>query len=121
LGQYFEIQTVGFGAADLAYRLSNHPTGTWSKQKRFYRPHEYNTKDIIIYAAKAHLHLTGADLILTYATNYFDFGKLVKDDKAYYSRFLKTRIEPLKILKKLAFNFYNNKIILDIFVKMRIN
>ncbi len=93
LGQYLEIQTVGFGAADLAYRLSNHPTGTWSKQKRFYRPHEYNIKDIIIYAAKAHPHLTGADLILTYATNYFDFGKLVKDNKVYYPRFLKTRIK----------------------------
>jgi hypothetical protein len=43
----------------------------------------------MIYAAKAHPHLKGPDLVLTYATNSFDFAKLVASDKLYYPRFLR--------------------------------
>ena len=93
LGQYLEIQTMGFGPADMAFRLADHPTEPWTNPERFYRPEEHNIKDIMIYAGKAHPHLTGADLILTYATNYFDFGKLVNDESVYYPRFLKATIK----------------------------
>jgi hypothetical protein len=89
LDQFLEIQTVGFGKADLGYRLSDDPTGAWAPMERFYRPEEQQISDVLIYAAKAHPHLEGADLVLTYATNIVGYGRLVARDDLYYPRFLK--------------------------------
>jgi hypothetical protein len=84
LDRFLEIQTVGFGKADLGYRLADSPTGTWTPIERFYRPEEYQIPDILIYAAKAHPKLVGADLVLTYATNIIGYGQLVARDDLYY-------------------------------------
>jgi hypothetical protein len=92
LDQFLEIQTVGFGQADLGFRLADSPTGTWTPIERFHRPEEYEVSDIMIYAAKAHPHLTGADLVLTYASNTFPFARLVRRDDLYYPRFLRARL-----------------------------
>ena len=89
LDQFLEIQTVGFGQADLGFRLADAPTGTWTPIERFYRPEEYEVSNILIYAAKAHPHLTEADLVLTYATNTHPFARLVRRDDLYYPRFLR--------------------------------
>jgi len=89
LDQFLEIQTVGFGQADLGFRLADAPTGTWTPIERFYRPEEYEVSNVLIYAAKAHPHLTGADLVLTYATNTHPFARLVRRDDLYYPRFLR--------------------------------
>lgn len=42
----------------------------------------------MIYAAKAHPELEGADLALTYATNTFQPGELATDSTIYYPRFV---------------------------------
>jgi hypothetical protein len=89
LDQFLEIQTVGFGQADLGFRLTDAPTGPWTPVERFYRPEEWETSRILIYAAKAHPQLTGADLILTYATNTLPFARLVRRSDLYYPRFLR--------------------------------
>jgi hypothetical protein len=89
LNKLLEIQTVGFGRADLGFRLADSPTEKWTPIERFYRPEEYQISEVMIYAAKAHPHLKGADLVLTYATNSFDFAKLVANDDLYYPRFLR--------------------------------
>jgi hypothetical protein len=89
LDRFLEIQTVGFGQADLGFRLADAPTGPWTPIERFYRPEEHQIPKILIYAAKAHPHLTGADLVLTYATNTFPFARLVRRDDLYYPRFLR--------------------------------
>jgi len=91
LEQYLEVQTVGFGKSDLGYRLSDSPAGTWAPIELFYRPEEYQIPDILIYAAKAHPHLEGASLVLTYATNIVGYGQLVVRDDLYYPRFLRAR------------------------------
>jgi hypothetical protein len=93
LDQFLEIQTVGFGKADLGYRLADASTGKWSSIERFYRPEEYQISKVMIYAAKAHPHLTGADLVLTYATNSLSFARLVLSDNLYYPRFLRASLE----------------------------
>jgi hypothetical protein len=92
LDQFLEIQTVGFGKADLGFRLADSPTGRWTPIERFYRPEEVQIPKIMIYAAKAHPHLTGADLVLTYATNSLDFARLVSSDTLYYPRFLRASL-----------------------------
>jgi hypothetical protein len=91
LGQFLEIQTVGFGKADLGYRLADSPTGPWTPLERFYRPEEYEIPDILLYAGKAHPQLVGAGLVLTYATNILGYGRLVARDDIYYPRFFRTR------------------------------
>ena len=89
LHRYLEIQTIGFGGADLGYRLSDSPTGAWTSLEAFYRPEEQQIPDVLIYAAKAHSHLEGADLVLTYATNIVGYGQLVARTDLYYPRFLR--------------------------------
>lgn len=96
LDRYLEIQTVGFGRSDLGYRLSDSPLGTWTPIERFYRPEEYQIPDILIYAAKAHPHLEGANLVLTYATNIVDYEQLVARDDLYYPRFLRAGFDSAK-------------------------
>jgi hypothetical protein len=93
LGQFIEIQSVGFGPADLGFRLAETPTGEWTPLERFYRPEEYETKNILIYAAKAHPELAGAELVLTYATNAYPYARLVRREDLYYPRFLKVYLK----------------------------
>lgn len=91
LGQYLEIQTMGFGPADMAFRLSDSMTGPWSPLTKFYEPSEYDIPQIMIYAGKAHPEQAGAELVLTYATNSFDYDAMIADENIYFPRFLKAR------------------------------
>jgi hypothetical protein len=93
IDRYLEIQTVGFGKADLGYRLSDLATGAWSPIQRFCRPEEHLIPDVLIYAAKAHPELEGADLVLTYATNIIGYGRLVARSDLYYPRFLRADLK----------------------------
>jgi len=92
--QFIAAQTVGFGGADLAIRSATELTGTWTPPRKIYRPPEYDRPNIMIYAAKAHPQLTGADVVLTYATNTFRFQEHLTDSLIYYPRFVRlTRCE----------------------------
>ncbi len=90
-GRYLALHTVGFGPADLALRAAASPEGPWSPARIVYRPPEYRRPGIMIYSAKAHTQLAGADLVATYATNTFDFGQQVADTTVYYPRFVRFR------------------------------
>ena len=92
LNKYVEIQTVGFGKSDIVFRTADSLIGSWSKVESFYRPQEYDWEDIMIYSAKAHPELSGADFVVTYCTNSFKFNTLVHDDRLYYPRFLKVEV-----------------------------
>jgi hypothetical protein len=48
LDWFLEIQTVGFGQAELGLRLADSPTGPWTPVERFYRPEEWETSRILI-------------------------------------------------------------------------
>lgn len=95
LRQYVAIQTVGFPQAELAFRVAPALTGPWSAPTVFYRPEEYDIREVMIYAAKAHpeLQAAGADQVLTYATNSLSPTNLMSDDQLYYPRFLKSRMQ----------------------------
>lgn len=90
------IQTVGFGAADVCYRTAQNITGPWSEPFRLYEPPEKQRQNILIYAAKAHPQLFGADLVLTYATNSAEFPELLADTSIYYPRFIRVKFENLE-------------------------
>ncbi len=89
-GCYLEVQSVGFGPAVLMVRSAPRLTGPWSSPDTLYQPPEHDTPQIMIYQGKAHPHLAGADLVLSYSTNTLaDFDSLLKDSTIYYPRFVR--------------------------------
>ena len=54
-----------------------------------FRPPEYERPKVMIYSAKAHPQLTGADLVMTYATNTFEFSEHLADSLIYYPHFVR--------------------------------
>ena len=90
--QYTVVQSVGFGATSIGVRQSAHPEGPWPIPSFLYLPEESRRPGGFVYAAKAHPHLRGADLVLSYASNCFDFGTLVRDTTLYFPRFLKVNV-----------------------------
>lgn len=93
LNRYFCIQTLEFGAANIYYRLANKITGPWSEPIKLYEPLEKSHPHILIYAAKAHPQLSGADLLITYATNSTEFSELLNNASIYYPRFIRVKFE----------------------------
>lgn len=87
--RFVEVQTVGFGPADVAMRAAPELTGPWTAPRMVYRPPEYNRPNVMIYSAKAHPQLTGGDVVVTYATNTFQFAELLTDSLIYYPRFVR--------------------------------
>lgn len=88
-GKYLQIQCMGFGPADITMREAGRLVGPWSDPKKLYHPPEFDKPRIMIYQGKAHPGLTGADLVLTYSTNSFDFQNLINDGEIYYPRFVR--------------------------------
>lgn len=86
--RYVQIQTIGFGAADLGFRTASRPEGPWSALTRFYQPHEKKIPGVMIYAAKPHGFMTGSGPAITYATNHTDPERLIESPTLYYPRVL---------------------------------
>lgn len=87
--RFVGVQTQGLGASDVLMRAAPRLTGPWSAARMAYRPPEYYRPNVMIYAGKAHPQLTGGDLVLTYATNTFQFTELLTDSSIYYPRFVR--------------------------------
>lgn len=93
-GSFLAVHTRGFGPADIVMRASPELTGPWSEPEWIYRPPEYDRPRVMIYAAKAHPELEGADLVVTYAINSFELADHFEDEEIYYPRFVRlTRCE----------------------------
>lgn len=88
-GRFLAVHTQGFGAADVTMRAAPVLTGPWTTPVVIHRPSEYYRPNVMIYAAKAHPHLTGADLVLTYATNTLERPELASDTSVYFPRFVR--------------------------------
>ena len=95
---FIHIASYGFGATTIGMRTASSITGPWSEQKLIYRPPESNGPRPFVYAAKAHPELTGSsasDLVITYATNSFDFNDLFLPENSsslYWPRFVSVTI-----------------------------
>jgi len=73
---FIHIATYGFGAATIGMRTSAALIGPWSDPVEIYRPPESDGPHPFVYGAIAHPELEGpdsGDLIVTYATNSFEF------------------------------------------------
>jgi hypothetical protein len=85
------VQSLGFGHTDLAVRTAPAPEGPWSAPRVAFRPPESSLDGVFVYAGKAHPQLAGAGggLVATYASNAWDFGRLVHDEALYFPRFVR--------------------------------
>ncbi len=78
-GRYLHVASYGFGATTIGVRFAPALTGPWSSPTVVYRPPESTGPRPFVYAAKAHPELTAnraGDLVVTYATNSFEFADL---------------------------------------------
>ncbi|MFC1799742.1 DUF4185 domain-containing protein [Candidatus Eisenbacteria bacterium] len=97
-GSFIHIASYGFGASTIGLRTAPAVTGPWSSPVVVYRPPESDGPRPFVYAAKAHPELVGpdaADLVVTYATNSFEFGDLFTQEGArslYWPRVVLVRV-----------------------------
>jgi hypothetical protein len=89
LDRWIHVRSEGFGATTIAVATAPEITGPWSGHARVFRPEESDRAMPFVYAGKGHPELEGADLVVTYASNSFDFAELVRDDTLYYPRFVR--------------------------------
>ncbi len=78
-GSFIHVASYGFGATTIGLCTAPALTGPWSSPVTVYCPPESAGPRPFVYAAKAHPELKGpdpADLVITYATNSFEFGDL---------------------------------------------
>ncbi len=85
---YMQIQSFGFGHAELGYRLAAQPQGPWSEPVIFYKP-IFTDEQEFMYSARAHPEQTSEGVLITYNINNFDFGKLVHNEEIYFPRIIK--------------------------------
>lgn len=89
LRKFLVVESVGFGASDIAIRWAEHLEGPWSEPVKIYHPPESNRPDAFVYAGKLHADLLGADVVITYAANSTSDGILAKDMSLYFPRFVR--------------------------------
>lgn len=95
LGQWIHVRSVGFGDTSIGVASAPAITGPWSGHTRVFRPEESMRASPFVYAGKGHPALEGADLVVTYASNSFDFAELLRDDTLYYPRFVRVDFHPI--------------------------
>lgn len=85
LGKWCHIQLNG----SISLRTAEKPEGPWSEPTTIFVPEEQDRPGVMVYAAKAHPQLTGADLVLTYASIGPGADETIRDDTVYYPRFVR--------------------------------
>ncbi|MGC4118979.1 MAG: hypothetical protein QM765_31305 [Myxococcales bacterium] len=88
-GGYVTVQSPGFGGTTIAVATAPALTGPWSRFVPVFRPPESERAGVLVYAAKSHPELEGAELVVTYATNSTDLATLVGDSSLYFPRFVR--------------------------------
>lgn len=95
---FVHVASYGFGASTIGVRTAAALTGPWSEPVEVYRPPESDALRPFVYAAKAHPELRGParnDLVVTYATNSFEFSDVVLSTGAsarYWPRCVAVRL-----------------------------
>lgn len=88
---FVEFQTVGFGPAMVTCRVALSITGPWSQPDTVFIPPQCHFPQVMIYQGKAHPYLEGANLVVTYCTNSFDFSDHMRETWLYYPRFVRIK------------------------------
>ena len=89
--RFVEYQTLGFGNAVLVRRDASDLTGPWSAPDTVFIPPQGRFPNILVYQGKAHPHLEGGGLVLTYCTNSTDFADHQTEPWLYFPRFVRVQ------------------------------
>jgi hypothetical protein len=89
--RYVLVYTENGMSPRILARTAAAPWGPWSAATTIYHcPEAGWDKKIFCYAAKAHPSLSlGDDLVVSYATNSFDFWQVMGDARLYWPRFVR--------------------------------
>jgi len=90
---FFEVESLGFGASDIAIRWADRLEGPWSGPVKIYHPPESDRRDAFVYAGKVHAGLQGADLVVTYVPNSMDDKIFARDMSIYFPRFVRLNLQ----------------------------
>lgn len=82
-GMWYQTQMLD---GRLVVRRAEQLQGPWSEPEPIMTPEEALRPEVFLYAGKAHPHLAGADLVLTYAS-IAEADATLNDDSIYYPRF----------------------------------
>jgi len=88
-GGYGAVYSRGFGPAPIAVRWATELSGPFGPAQDVYVPEEARRSGVLVYAGRAHPELTGADVVLTYASNTLDANALLDDLSLYFPRFVR--------------------------------
>ena len=95
LDRWVLVRSEGFGATTIVVSFAPTIEGPWSKPRFVYRPPESSRPGAFLYAAKGHPELTGADVVVTYATNTMARNAqraLERNPSLYYPRFVRLNL-----------------------------
>ena len=92
-GRYCMVQMRALIGANMAVRYADEPQGPWSPLEKIYDPPEQSMPGVMTYAGKAHPQLSGADLVLTYASNGATADATLDTLDVYFPRFVKAFFE----------------------------
>ncbi len=89
LHTYVQVQTFGFGEADLGYRTAPRLEGPWSGPVRFYKP-SVIVPGQMVYTAYVHPALSRhGEWVITYNTNHPDFDVLMSNEEIYFPKIVR--------------------------------
>ncbi|HMP02298.1 MAG TPA: DUF4185 domain-containing protein [Gemmatales bacterium] len=91
---YVLIYQADFLVPEIMARTAPEPWGPWSRAVKLYRcPEAAWDRRIFCYAAKGHPQLTTeTELVISYATNSFDFWHVASDARLYFPHFIRVPI-----------------------------
>jgi hypothetical protein len=89
LDRWVLVHSEGFGASTIAVSFAPTIEGPWSNPRVVFRPPESGRPGVLVYAAKGHPELSGADLAVTYATNSSRSHEILTHPSLYYPRFVR--------------------------------
>jgi len=95
--RFLQVQASSFPFGVVMIRSSPRRVGPWSEQQAVFHPsdHAEGPKGLHYYAAKAHPEQICDGLAITYCSNAFDLGRVVRDETVYYPRFVRLPVEGL--------------------------
>jgi hypothetical protein len=80
-------------SARIVGRFAEKPEGPWSDPALLYRcPEMAKDKGVFTYAGKAHGWASNNELLVSYCTNAWDFGRLFRDESVYRPKFVWVKV-----------------------------
>ncbi|MBK8706701.1 MAG: hypothetical protein IPN33_26055 [Saprospiraceae bacterium] len=94
--KYIQIQSYGFGEAQIGIRMADSLEGTWTEPYLFNKPTYPGVKQPFMYSVKAHPELSGNGVYITYNVNSFDLSELIENQTIYFPKFVLLKLNPTK-------------------------